>query len=169
MKTIYTISVDEDVPQSIDLIEHMKVLCYFIYDELRNMKYDSHESIICTDNLISNQLLESYVDNKYYYRFKYNDYSKGIYDPFMITDLSFGFTVNSDMINSVELDKVINKVKNLINFNYDIVIKSYSYMEDKDNKNRLNVLKSILMDEKVKEEENINSYKRVLTPVKVTV
>ena len=116
MKTIYTISVDEDVPQSIDLIEHMKVLCYFIYDELRNMKYDSHESIICTDNLIPNQLLESYVDNKYYYRFKYNDYSKGIYDPFMITDLSFGFTVNSDMINSVELDMASGRNISLIRY-----------------------------------------------------
>ena len=169
MKTIYTISVDDDVRQSIDVIEHLKLLCYFIYDGLRVARYESDDTIVCQDGIIPNQLLESTINGKYYYRFKYDDYLSGMYDPFMITDTSFGFTINTGSISYGELMEVINNSKRMINFEYNIKIESYDYMEDDKNINRLNVLKTILSNRENKDINESDDYKKLLKQVKVVV
>ncbi len=168
MKTIYTFSLDEDIPESIDLIERIKVLCYFIYDDLRVRGYDSPNSIICTEGIIPNQLMETTISGKYYYRFKYENYGPSPYDPFMITDTSFAFTINSDTISYDELVSVVNNAKQMINFNYNITIKSYSYLEDNANNNRQAILERIF-DDNLSRIDNNKPYTKTLRPIKVAI
>lgn len=146
MRTVYVFSLTDSVSQSMELLNKIKALAYLMYDEIKT--FDIDNNILCHDNIIYNELLESNHDKKYYYRFKYDNYESGKYEPFMIDDISFGFTVNSDKISYNEIMAIFNHIKMITMFEYDVSVSSYDYMEDRKNINRLNVLKNIISNRK---------------------
>ena len=147
MKKIYTFSVEDDISQSMDLQNQVKVFCYLMYDELRNLEDEKNKEILLHDNVIYNELLENFYNNKYYYHFKYEN-SSGTYEPFMTNNITFGFTVDSDNITDSEIVFTLCKVKQMINFPCSLHMNGIAYTEDKHGKNRLVALKKIVLEEK---------------------
>ena len=144
MRTIYTFSLGDEVSQSMELLNKFKAFGYLLYDELMTYEMEEENQILCHDDIVYNELLESQHDGKYYYRFKYDNYASGMYEPFMIDDISFGFTVNSSESSDEKVMEAFKQIKRITNFNYDIDVNSFEYIPDEENNNRLETLNYIL-------------------------
>ena len=144
MKKIYIVSLEDDVPLSEAVIDKVKVMAYLVYDEIRGLEYGSYSKILDTDNILYNELLERKVGNEYVHRFMYNDSEIGKYEPFMIDNASFGFTVIDGKLNENELKMIIDRSKFVAGINSRFNIDSITYEDDKKNKNRLVALKKII-------------------------
>ena len=153
MKNIYMISLDDDVPLSQSIRDEMRLLCYLVYDEIRRLDYENVSPILCNDGIDYNELLESYNNGEFHYRFMYNDIESGKHEPFMINDTSFGFTINNDSISEDEIWHIIENYKKMIKFTYNLKLKKYSYEDDKKHKNRLITLKKIISEKSNKKED----------------
>ena len=137
MKEIYVISLDDDVPLPSTTYSDIRQVAYLLYDELD--RYDKH--ILCIDDddtLIRNDLYEIYstISNTYTYRFdsdKSNiNYKK--YEPFIINDRSFGFTVYENSVTKEEIYLMLNRAISFlkINSNYKFNISSIKYSNPDD-------------------------------------
>lgn len=164
MKKIYTFSVEDDISKSMDLQNQVKVFCYFMYDELSNLECEKNKNILLHDNIIFNELLENFYNNKYYYHFKYEN-SSGTYEPFMVNNITFGFTVDSDNVTDSEIVSVLCKVKQMIKFPCPLHMNGITYMDDKNGKNRLIALKKIILDEKIFANKKAKERTRLLNRV----
>lgn len=153
MKTIYMFSIDDDISQSIDVVNQFKVLCYMMYDEIGMLEEDGNR-VLYRDNIIYNELMESGGNGVYHYRFKYKDYKSGKYEPFMLDDYSFCFTVNSGAISFDEITFFLEKVKGMIKFHYNVTVESVDYLQDDKNINRIEAIKGLVSDEEVNAEVN---------------
>ena len=166
MEKIYTISLDGDIPLSDNLLNEIKLLCFLVYDSIKNLEYDNIDPILCNDGVIYNELIDSRVGNQYDYHFTYNDFESGKYEPFMIDNTSFGFTINGDMLTDDKLLEIIGDCKKILRINYNFKVYKYKYDDDKKHKNRLIALKKILLDKNIYNEDNKkDKYKKVLKPL----
>ncbi len=167
MKRIYTVSLDDEVPLSEKVLNEIKLLCFLIYDDIINLECDGPISILAKDGIIYNELLESYQNREFHYRFLHDDYKAGKYEPFMISTTSFGFTINDDALSQDELNEIIEHCKKMLDIDYGFTINSYKYMEDEKHKNRLITLKKILLDmeSKNQKENSRDKYTKVLKPL----
>lgn len=166
MEKIYTISLDDDVPLSEKVLNEIKVLCYLVYDSIKNLEYDNVTPILCNKDVIYNELHDSYTDGNYNYHFTYNDFESGKYEPFMIDNTSFGFTINDEMLTDDKLIEIINDCKKILRINYHFKIYKYKYEDDKKHKNRLIAIKKILLDKNIISNSNKeDKYKKVLKPL----
>lgn len=145
MKRIYMVSLDDEVPLSKKVEDKIKILCYYVYDEIRGLEYDTYDKILYTD-IRYNELLEKKDNqNNYSYRFEYENFTDGKFEPFMISNTSFGFTVNDDLLSKDELSLIIERCKNIARIYYNFKIESITYEDDPKNKNRLVALKKVLL------------------------
>lgn len=146
MKKIYIVSVDDDVPLSVVELNKIKLTCDYLYDEIIGLGYDKFKHILCTDGVVPNRLLENVNDGSF--RFQYNDITSGKYDPFMIDDTSFGFTVNDGVVTDEEVEELLRSASFSAGFRRKFNISSVTYEDDHDrhNKNRLHALKKVLLD-----------------------
>ena len=164
MKKIYTISLDDEIPLSDELLNEIKMLCFLVYDSIKILEYDEIEPILNYDGIIYNELLESYSNGCFHYRFTYDNYESGKYEPFMIDNKSFGFTVNDSKLDDEELVKILDENKKMLNMKYNFKVNAYVYKDDKKHKNRLITLKRILMD-KLNKENRKDKHIRSLKPI----
>ncbi len=149
MKKIYVVSLDDEVPLSDKMKDEIKVLAYLVYDEIQGYEYADNCQILCHDDIIYNELLEKEVNGEYVHRFKYDNVESGMYEPFMIGDRSFAFTVNDGTLDGNEIISIIYKVRMFSKITSNIEINSVIYEDDK-KKNRLMAIKKILLDNEKK-------------------
>lgn len=158
MKKIYVVSLDDGIPLSDKLKDEIKVLAYLVYDEINGYECDDGSRILYRDGIIYNELLEKNINGVYVHRFEYNDIESGIYEPFMINDRSFAFTVNDGTINDDEINNIIYRVRLFSKITYKFNINSFAYEEDK-KKNRLLAIKKIILDSQKKNEKKEDNVK----------
>lgn len=144
MKRIYVVSLDDEVPLSPELIDSMKVLGFLVYEEVMGIEYSSIDNILLHDNIKYNQLLERKENNTYTHRFINNTPETGVYEPFMVNDRAFAFTVNDGMLNSEDIENILDRVKIYVDDYDKINIDSVTYQEDTKNKNRLLAIRKLL-------------------------
>lgn len=128
MKKIYTITLDDDVPLSEDTISNIKEIAYFLFEEID--KYDRKILVVDDNhNLIRNELLESFVNGKYNFRFEseHTNIDNYRYEPFLIDNRSFGFTVYDGSIDDNEIFLLLRNVLSFFGFNYKFNIDSLYY------------------------------------------
>lgn len=144
MKKIYIVSLDDDVPLSDETLNKIKVLCYLVYDSIKELECDEYSKTLDIEsNIIYNELLETKKGDSYIYEFKYNNCEFGKYEPFMVNNTSFAFTVNSDKLSENELADIIEKSQKFAMFHFNFKIDSITYEYDKKGKNRLMALKML--------------------------
>ena len=164
MKRIYVVSIDDEVPLSDKLADGIKVLAFLLYDEIRGYEYEDCQ-ILCHDDIIYNELLEKKEnDNKYIHRFTHNDVESGMYEPFMINDRSFAFTVIDGTISDAEIKGIIDRLRLFSKVNCSLNIHSVTYEDDK-KKNRLLAIKKILLDSEKKNKKEGKVKIKSLLPV----
>lgn len=144
MKRIYTFTLDDDVPLSNNVGSDIREIAYWLFTELS--RYE--KPVLCIEDdkkLYENELYDIDLGNKYIYKFT-SDNSKidyRLFEPFMISDTSFGFTVYDGSITDDEILEVLNHVLKIIHLNYKFTMYSKSY-DDSDINNRLDTINRII-------------------------
>lgn len=131
MKKIYTITLDDEIPLSESISSDIKEIAYFLFEEIA--KYDRQILVVDDDrNLIRNELLESYHNGRYIFRFdsEHTNIENYRYEPFLINDRSFGFTVYNGSIEEEEVLSLLNNVLLFFGFNYKFNIDCLYYDDE---------------------------------------
>ena len=163
MKRIYSITLDDDVPLSLDISSDIREIAFWLFDEVG--KFD--EQIICFDNeteinqqgLIKNDLYDIPVNGKFMYQFASDLDAKNklMYEPFILSDKTFGFTVYDGTISDSEIAVLLEGVLKILKLNYKYKIDSITY-DDKNIKNRYAAIKKLLEN---KEKEQVKVKRRI--------
>ena len=170
MKKIYSLTLDDDVPLSENTGSDIRAVAFWLFDELANFD----KQIICFDGeketndqgLIRNELFDIKCQDKYMYRFT-SDCSKidsRMFEPFILSDRAFAFTVNEGTITDGEIVVILEKILGLLKLNYKFNIDSIFY-DDKNIKNRYAAIEKLLNS---KNEVQVKTKKRTklqLNPV----
>ena len=131
MKKIYTITLDDEVPLSDVVSSDIKEIAYFLFEEID--KYDRQILVVDDDrNLIRNELLETYRDGRYNFRFEseHTNIENYRYEPFLFNDRSFGFTVYDGSIDEEEILELLNGVLIFFGLNYKFNIDCLYYDDE---------------------------------------
>ena len=168
MKKIYTITLDDDVPLSGNIGSDIREIAFWIYEELSKFS----EPILCMDDdrdisnsgLIKNELYDISFEGKYIYKFTSDmkNVDKRMYEPFVLNDTSFGFTVYDGSISDTEVAIILENILKLLKFNYKFNIDSIVYNDSK-KANRLLAINEIMNK---KEMIQASSKKRVKVRLK---
>ena len=172
MKRIFMVSLeDDDVPLSHNITNDIREIAYCVHEDLS--KFD--ERILCIDDgkrtsqdgLRKNELYEKPTINGYVYRFD-SDLTSSIdsrlFEPFILSDRAFGFTVYENSISGSEIQVIIDNVLKLLRMNYKYTLNSMVY-DDNNIKNRFNAIDHFVE----KPEVNEKVKKRVRSPIKALV
>ena len=160
MKKIYTITLDDEVPLSDVVSSDIKEIAYFLFEEID--KYDRQILVVDDDrNLIRNELLETYRDGRYNFRFEseHTNIENYRYEPFLFNDRSFGFTVYDGSIDEEEIQSLLNNVLIFFGLNYKFNIDSI-YYDDEFINNRQAVYNFVTCGNREGKKEGIKVKKR---------
>lgn len=140
MKRIYTITLEDGEYPSNDVERNMKFLATLLYEEVMNLEY-GFGSILYRNNLIYNELFESGSKGSINYYFKSEKNSDGyeMYEPFVLNNTSFGFTVYDGKIDSGMVQVLLEHIQKIMNISYKFKIDD-TLVFDKD-KERIRLLK----------------------------
>ena len=160
MKKIYTITLDDDIPLSESISSDIKEIAYFLFEEIA--KYDRQILVVDDDrNLIRNELLESYHNGRYNFRFdsEHTDIDNYRYEPFLINDRSFGFTVYDGSIDEEEIQSLLNNVLIFFRLNYKFNIDCL-YYDDEFINNRQSAYNFVTFGNRERKKEDIKVKKK---------
>lgn len=171
MKRIYTVTLeDDDIPLSHNISSDIREIAYWLYEDLG--KFD--EQILCIDidqdrskeGLIRNELYDVPSKEGYIYKFDSDlkDIDDRLYEPFILGEKTFGFTVYDNTISSSELSIILDSILKLVKMDYKYTIDSIVY-DDKNIKNRFKAIDSIT---EIKDTVS-NAKKRIKLPAKALV
>ena len=161
MKKIYTISLDDEVPLSDKVIDDIKVICYLVYDDIKIFDDKYGKPVTLVSGVSYNELYEKKtLDGTYAHRFKYNDPVLGNYEPFMIGNNSFAFTVEDGCLDDSDVMAVVEEAKRMLGVDYHFKLDTVTYVDDKKNKNRLLAIKQLCTSE-IKAQSNVAFAKRL--------
>ena len=138
MSKIYTIKLEDEVPLSLEYRNNIRTICYLLYDEINRLETEDREILYRNDHVIYNELLEDHNVTGYTYQFvaeKHHD-KPFHYEPFMLNDYTFGFSVYDDAITDYEICTLLNAIQLLIKTNYRFIVDSY-YFETDHNRSKL--------------------------------
>lgn len=165
MKKIYTISLDDDIPLSNITASDVKEIAYCLFEEID--KYDRKILVVDDDKtLFRNQLYETYVNGEYRYRFESENssISNYRYEPFLINDRSFGFTVYDEAISENEILAILNGVLAFLSLRYSFNINGIYYKDDIAN-GRMAIFKHFKANNSnntLEQKQNVKVKKRIL-------
>ena len=129
---MYNISLS-DVSNLTDVtLDKVKLVAYLLYDALIDYEDDSRKNILYRENVVSNELYDKHVNGFSRYEFEHTDYDTGKYEPFMINDTSFGFTVYENTVDIKEISLLIDEIKKMVRFDGDFTINAISLKNKRD-------------------------------------
>ena len=171
MKKIYTVTLDDDVPLSYDIASDVREIAFWLFEEInkfdRKILYFLEDENISKDGIYRNHLLDSTItkDGKYTYKFTSDnsmiDYR--MFEPFMLSDTSFGFTVYDGSISDSEISIILNQVLKFLKFDYKFNIDGSVYYDDTKISSRLMAI-DMIANKSIKKEED-KGKKRVKTKI----
>lgn len=135
---IYNISIDKDLVINPEIRDKIKLLAYLVYSELLDYEEENNKSVLYKDNIVFNELYDGFRDRINKYEFEHEDYYTGYYEPFMINDNSFGFTIYENVISDKELMLLINDVKNIIQLDCSIYLEKIVVNNSKERSSIIN-------------------------------
>ena len=115
--------------------DKIKLMAYLIYSELIDYENEMNKNVLFKDNIVFNEL---YDGIKEHYEFEHEDYQTGNYEPFMIDEDSFGFTIYDGSISNEDLNIIIDEVKKMIQFNYEFDIYGIKVLDSDERKFTIN-------------------------------
>lgn len=147
MKKIYTFTLEGDDYPSSKYIENLRLVAHFLYHEILN--YGNYISPLnLNKNIRYNELNEgiNHLGIKYYFDSDECQDNFINYEPFIVGENSFGFTVNDDMINEDTISVLLQYVLSILGLNYEVRINSLCYdsRDNDDERYRSKAVKEIL-------------------------
>lgn len=171
MKKIYSFTLDDEVPLSDNFGSDMREIAFWIYEELGKFNVQitcvDDENTTDSQGLIKNDLYDIKEQNKYIYKFASDDskIDSRMYEPFVLNDRGFAFTINEGTITDGDIVTILNYVLSLLRLDYKFNINSVSY-DESNIKNRFIAIRELLKD---KSEEQNKTKKRVKLQLKPIV
>lgn len=119
---IYKISLNDNIVVTPEIRDKIKLMAYLTYGNLVDYESEIGRNILFKDNIVFNELYDGFRERINRFEFEHIDYESGKYEPFMIGDTTFGFTVYDNSITEEELIILINEIRGIIQIdcNYDI-------------------------------------------------
>lgn len=123
-----------DIEMSPIIRDKIKLMAYLIYSELIDYENEMNKNVLFKDNIVFNELD---VKNRQY-EFEHIDYKTGNYEPFMIDDNGFGFTIYDGSISNEDLNIIIDEVKKMIQLNFEFDIYGVKVLDSDERKTVIN-------------------------------
>lgn len=144
---MYNISLTDNSSElTRDTLDKVKLAAYLVYDALIVYEYEYDKNVLYKDSIVFNEL----YDYEEKYEFEHIDYNKGLYEPFMINDTSFGFTVYDNSISIQDINVIISEVKKMIGFGGNFNISSTILKNKRDRLTTINSFYPKASEEKSK-------------------
>lgn len=144
MKRIYAFTLKKDSDDE-RFSDDIRLLAYLLYETVYNYREDDKIPLNVNKNIQYNRLNESC--GGYSYRFSSDLYEdKDIYyEPFMIGEKTFCFTIVNDLIDEDTIRYLLKNEMRIARLDYEIEITSFEYdsRNIEDEKNREKAIKSI--------------------------
>ena len=147
---IYNISINKDLVNNPEIRDKIKLLAYLVYSEILDYEEESNKRVLYKENIVFNELYDGFRDRINKFEFEHEDYYTGYYEPFMIDDNTFGFTIYDNAISDKELLLLVNEVKNIIQLDCDINLEKIVVANSKE---RSNIINSFYYKNNVKKKE----------------
>ena len=154
MKKIYAFTLDSDDYPSDRFRYNLRLIAFLLYDLIYNYNDLGFTPLILNKSIRFNNIYNGYGGNRY--RLEYDEYNLKYvnYEPFIIGNKSFGFTVNDEYIDLNTICDLMKEVLLLINVYYKYKVDTINYdsknLEDESNRKRaINQLYNII--------ENVNN------------
>ena len=135
---IYKVSLKGNYEDSRLVYDNMKLMAYLVYDALMDYEYESDKDILFKDGVTMNELYDGFRNRINKYEFEHGNFTNGEYEPFMIDDTSFGFTVNDGSINKEKIAFFVNEIKKLIRVDYEFNIEEFKLLNGLDRVSMIN-------------------------------
>lgn len=130
MKKIYsfTLSSDEYPSSSRIFADDLRLIAYIVYCEIYNYYGEDYIVLDVNNNIEYNKLNENC--HKYKYRFDSDLYDDGYiyYEPFIVGDDTFCFTIVDDEFTIDNIMQIFQYVLNLLKMNYNMSFNIVSYV-----------------------------------------
>lgn len=117
---IYEVSLDCKERINREFLDKVKLLAYLAYGEILDYEGELERNILYKENIVFNELYDGFRDRINKYEFEHNNYDAGIYEPFMIDDTTFGFTIYEGSITDKDMMMLLIEVKKIIGMDCDI-------------------------------------------------
>lgn len=131
---IYRFYLRNDIEMSPIIRDKIKLMAYLIYSELIDYEKEINKDVLFKNNIVFNELD---VKNGQY-EFEHIDYETGNYEPFMIDDDGFGFTIYDGSISNEDLNIIIDEVKKMIQLNFEFDIYGVKVSDSDERKTVIN-------------------------------
>lgn len=128
MKKIYTFSVEGDDPYSGLFRSNLRLLAYMLYESIYLFNDEYTNPLNISKNIVYNHIHEDDRDMGYYFDSDIHNMKMIDYEPFIIGNNVFGFTVNDELISEEEIKELVNYVLRLTKLSYIIDIHSFGYI-----------------------------------------
>ncbi len=135
---IYKVSLKGNYEDNRLVYDNMKLMAYLVYDALMDYEYESDKDILFKDGVTTNELYDGFSNHINKYEFEHEESTSGEYEPFMISNTSFGFTVNDGSINKEQIVFFVNEIKKLIQVDYEFSVEEFKSLNDLDRISMIN-------------------------------
>lgn len=146
MKRIYAFTLDNDDYPSKKFGFDLRLLAYLLYDSVYNYDGDNFTALVINKNIMPNMIHDGQYPNEYYFDFDDYDEKNYNYEPFLLGDSSFAFTIEDTMMSEETLCSLFDYVLRLTGLNYKYKVNSnYYFSRSKDDeKNRKKTIDSLI-------------------------
>lgn len=131
---IYKFSLKDNIDISPMVKDKIKLMAYLVYSGLSDYENEMYKNVLFKDNIIFNELFDG---NSGHFEFEHEDFETGIYEPFMIDDVSFGFTIYDGSISKDDLMMIYREVMKNIRFEYELDLKEIKVLDSDDRINKI--------------------------------
>lgn len=146
MKKIYTFTVEGEDQSSDVFRSNLRLLAYLLYESLYKYDEEPYRPLIINKNIVYNGIHdENIFDRGYYFDSDIHNMKMIDYEPFIIGNNVFGFTVNDELISEEEIKELVDYVLRLTKLSYRISVNSFGYISRglDDERNRDKAFKEI--------------------------
>ena len=136
MKRIYAFTLKTDEEYTKEVNSNLKLIAYMLYETIRNFWDGGRSPLSMSKNVKYNMLLDK--DDEYQYRFysDVHDVGKTYYEPFLLSDYTFCFTVYDDVIDEDLIRYLLKNVLGLTRTDYEFDITSIDYFSEHEDDER---------------------------------
>ena len=133
MKRIYAFTLDNDDYPSKKFGFDLRLLAYLLYDSVYNYDGDNFIALVINKNIMPNKIHDGQYPNEYYFDFDDYDEKNYNYEPFLLGNSSFAFTIEDTMMSEETLCSLFDYVLRLTGLSYKYKVNSnYYFSRNKD-------------------------------------
>lgn len=138
MKKIYTFTLNGGNQNSDAFNSNLRLFAYMVYSSMDSFCDLDVSPLDINDIIVYNEIHEQVGGRVYFLDSDLYDDGVIQYEPFIVGKNSFALTINDDLVKEDKIVSLVNYIKRLLHFNYDVSINAFEYeskdINDEDNR-----------------------------------